>query len=375
VAGPARKWRVEWFPHGKWELYSGGLSKARATRLADQVTYVLSPRWWDEVNNKMFGNVPTRVLEEPVSSGLVENPEWVDEVVAQNHRELTYRAPQGAEVVVEEAEGHLHAPELGCGAYGCVFRTTAPGIVLKITSDPTEATFVQVLKDKGLANTLGITRYYGSSLLEGRRQGRALYALWREEADDVGELVAREPQESPKVTAKGSTRKTPKPRVWAALPLDPPRLETPVEARRFADRLAEYRWYASSVRHVVDNAQDQDRTRARAAELAGWASLLDLEGAVYNYLQDLRMKPTILDEHRGPERMALALRGCQVLAEAMAGESPAGALVGGSFLEMQGKGIVLADVHGGNVGRVLRPEQYGRWRVWVVTDPGHMVRI
>ena len=321
-------------------------------------------------------------------TGLRENPEWVDEVVAQNLRELTYRAPRSAEVVYEQHQDdpgwgdyarpeHLHAPELGCGAYGCVLRTTVPGVVLKITSDPTEALFVQLLKDKGLSNTLGITSYYGSSLLEGRREGRAVYALWREEADDVGELVTKEPAlESFKPTAKGSTRSTKPPAAWRAPALDPPRLETDFQALRFADRLHQYRWFASSVRHVVDNAKDQDRTRRRAAELAAWAAPeVDLAGAVAAYKLDLVGGSTFLDEHRGPERMALALRGCEVLAEAMASESTAGALVGGSFLEMQGKGIVLADVHGGNVGRVLRPEQYGRWRVWVVTDPGHAVRI
>jgi len=318
---------------------------------------------------------------------LRDNPPWVDEVVTHNLRELTYRAPQGAEVVYERqpeapryrpgAPEHVHAPELGCGAYGCVFRTTKPGIVLKITSDPTEAVFVQTLKDRGLAHLLGITHYYGSSLLEGRRQGRALYALWREEADDVGKLAAREPsQETPKVTAKGSTRSTAPPRAWAALPLDPPRLETSEAAMRFADRLIVYRWYASSVRHVVDNAKDQVRTRARAAELVAWAApRIDLDAAMTAFKLDARDKPTLLDEHRGPERMALALRGCRVLAEAMASESPAGAIVGESFLEMQEKKMLLADVHPGNVGRVLRPERYGRWRVWAITDPGHLVLI
>lgn len=307
----------------------------------------------------------------------LENPPWVDEVVETNLRELTYRAPKGAEVLTETAGEHLHAPELGCGAYGCVLRTAVPGVVLKITSDPTEATFVQVLKDRGLANTPGITRYLGSSLLEGRRHGRALYALWREEADDVGELVAREEtRQTPKVTAKGSTRPTAPPRAWTVPELDPPRLETPVAALRFVDRLHQYRWYAETVRHVVENAKDQHRTRQHAAELAAWAApQVDLAGAVETYKRDAAHELTILNEHRGPERMALALRGCEVLAEAMASESPAGALVGETFLELQGRGIVLADVHGGNVGRVLRPERYDRWKVWVVTDPGHMVLV
>lgn len=311
-------------------------------------------------------------------AGLLDNPPWVDEVVEANLRELTYRAPKGAEVVTEAAGGHLHAPELGCGAYGCVLRTAVPGVVLKITSDPTEALFVRALADRGLSGLMGITRYLGSSLLEGRRQGRALYALWREEADDVGELVTKEPvRQTPVVTAKGSgTRSTAPPRAWTVPELDPPRFETPVAALRFADRLHQYRWYADSVRHVLANAQDQDRTRQRATELSAWAAAeVDLEIAVQAYREDATGGLTMLVEHRGPERMALALRGCEVLAEAMASESPAGALVGEAFLEMRGKGIVLADVHGGNVGRVLRPERYGRWKVWVVTDPGHMVLV
>jgi hypothetical protein len=282
--------------------------------------------------------------------GMISNPPWVDEIVTANLRELTFRAPKGAEVVVENHDGHIHAPELGCGAYGCVLSTSDPNVVCKITSDVTEATFVRLMKERELAKTPGITRYLGVSELEGRRSGRAVYALWREAASDVGKLVD-----------------------WDGT-VD--RLETPIDAARFANRLLQFRWFASMARYVLENAKDGYKTRGRAGEMAAWAApRVTLDAAVKAYRQASKEESTFLDETQGPQRLALAIRACEIIADAMMLESPAGALVGESFLELRSAGILLADVHGGNVGRVQRPEHYDGWKVWVVTDPGHMILI
>lgn len=48
AAAATRKWRVEWVnpETNKWETYQEGLSRARAERLAMDVEYVMSPRWF-----------------------------------------------------------------------------------------------------------------------------------------------------------------------------------------------------------------------------------------------------------------------------------------------------------------------------------------
>lgn len=278
---------------------------------------------------------------------LISNPPWVDEVVENNLRTLT-RGPRGAEVIYSGGAGeHIHAPELGCGAYGCVLRTTEDRMVLKITTDASEATFVRMLQDRGVEKTAGLTQYYGTDHLQGKHNGRSIFALWREEADDVGRLEAMDL---------------------------PNRIETFREAIHFAFRLRQFRWLASIVMYTFENAKDRERTKARAAELAGWAApQLEPQHIDMMTRQAAKEESTVLDEHQGPHKIALALRACRIVADFMTTESPASGLVGETFNQLMDAGLLLADVHGGNVGRVIREDRYGEWPVWVVTDPGHMV--
>lgn len=100
-------------------------------------------------------------------------------------------------------------PEYGCGKFGCVFPTTNPKVVLKLTTDRGEAAFAQYAATNGQP-PLGIVKYYkvvrigkiycgetytghmvkrrpsrkdsGLPLVE----GDTVYAIWREAADNVG---------------------------------------------------------------------------------------------------------------------------------------------------------------------------------------------
>jgi hypothetical protein len=47
-------------------------------------------------------------------------------------------------------------------------------------------------------------------------------------------------------------------------------------------------------------------------------------------------------------------------------------LVADALLFLWREGILLADVHGGNLGRAARP---GAPRAVVITDPGHMIEV
>lgn len=78
--------------------------------------------------------------------------------------------------------------QLGCGAWGCVMPTNRKGRVVKITSDASEAAFVAAALQIGLWPA-GVVRYQRLVELAGSEvEGDRIYALWREEADDVGEL-------------------------------------------------------------------------------------------------------------------------------------------------------------------------------------------
>jgi len=68
------------------------------------------------------------------------------------------------------------SPWLGCGGFGCAWRTTAPGVVLKATKDPTEIRIARLLMNSPTAPE-GFVRY----LDRGEVGGYEL--LWREEVD------------------------------------------------------------------------------------------------------------------------------------------------------------------------------------------------
>jgi hypothetical protein len=78
-------------------------------------------------------------------------------------------------------------PEYGCGAYGCVFPTLDKEIVLKVTTDSTEAEFAAQLAQH-LPVPI-VTAYRIVMLLpSAKRQGRKVYLLWRETAQQVGQI-------------------------------------------------------------------------------------------------------------------------------------------------------------------------------------------
>lgn len=79
--------------------------------------------------------------------------------------------------------------EFGCGSYGCVLPTLDPKIVLKVTSDETEAEFASKLSQSLVVPI--VVNYKLAMSLPIKRQGRRVYLLWRESADDVGELKGK----------------------------------------------------------------------------------------------------------------------------------------------------------------------------------------
>jgi len=76
--------------------------------------------------------------------------------------------------------------EYGCGAYGCAFPTGDPGVVMKLTTDSTEADFAAKF-----ANSLAApicVEYYAVIRLAAQHKGRQIYLLWRESAEHVGAI-------------------------------------------------------------------------------------------------------------------------------------------------------------------------------------------
>jgi hypothetical protein len=77
--------------------------------------------------------------------------------------------------------------ELGCGHYGCVLPTSDPNVVLKVTTDDTEAEFSELAYT--LVAPICVT-YHRTIHLDTKHQNRNVYLLWRDAAHNVGKLPA-----------------------------------------------------------------------------------------------------------------------------------------------------------------------------------------
>jgi len=117
----------------------------------------------------------------------------------------------------EARDGIAPMTQFGCGWYGCVMSTWAPNVVLKLTTDTSEAMFANVAANAGREQLgearwrklnpverarfqpPGVVKYFAVAKLKGinlrgrddkeeRAGGRSVYLLWREAAHDIGYL-------------------------------------------------------------------------------------------------------------------------------------------------------------------------------------------
>ncbi len=129
--------------------------------------------------------------ESPAQS-LVENPPWVTKALADAYEDVSSRVPPAWLPKLTRVKGHgahdvtAQVKEYGCGVYGCVLPTLDPKVVLKVTSDDTEAQFAQNYSPT-LVDPV-VVDYFAIVPLKTRHKGRPVYLLWRESAKYVGEV-------------------------------------------------------------------------------------------------------------------------------------------------------------------------------------------
>lgn len=123
---------------------------------------------------------------------MVQNPPWVTDVIARSYDTLQRHAPRWLPRVSNIK--HLHGPavrgeiqEYGCGAYGCVLPTIDDNVVMKVTTDDTEAQFAAHLSHT-LVVPICVTYHMVMQLPDESHKGRPMFFLWREAAELVGEL-------------------------------------------------------------------------------------------------------------------------------------------------------------------------------------------
>lgn len=276
---------------------------------------------------------------------MVENPPWVDRVLRTHWAALNQASP----VPLFELSGRKNAmkyqgEELGCGHYGCVLTVNHPGVVLKLTTDPSEAQFITESMKLGEPPT-GIVRYLQILPLEDSHKNRPVFAIWREAAYGVGTQMDE-------ATYSYLER------------MDAYDQRLARESKR---RLEQWLYTASDVRATIQRGGPQMLAATRLNRDWAWDQF---EWDVFDKVYALKTART--NKFRGPQRVAYGLRALQVVAEM--GENEAfmpevfGAL--GFYLD---RGLLLADVHWGNIGKVNREDYQNGVRV--ITDPGHLVDV
>jgi hypothetical protein len=121
-----------------------------------------------------------------------DNPAWVTKILAKHYVALEEEIPPKWLPKLTKpgfSGGKLTAAmkEYGCGAYGCVLPTLDPKVVLKLTTDSTEAEFAQGIADKLSAPV--VVKYHLARALPDRYKQRGAYLLWRDSADKVGQVL------------------------------------------------------------------------------------------------------------------------------------------------------------------------------------------
>lgn len=139
---------------------------------------------------RMFSLAMIRRFNE-LRSAPKENPAWVTKIIAKHYEELEGIIPLKwlPRLTKAKAQGGRFTAtmkEYGCGAYGCVLPTHDEKVVLKLTTDDTEAEFAADLAGK-LAAPI-VVKYHRTEELPDKYKGRQSFLLWRDAADHVGDI-------------------------------------------------------------------------------------------------------------------------------------------------------------------------------------------
>jgi len=252
------------------------------------------------------------------------NPAWTNSILKTSFQRIAEAAPRSAMPlstdVLDERTGKMKRgwKEYGTGHYGTVFPTNTEGLVMKITSDPTEAAFVAAylsLPTRERPN--GIVGYHAVVQITGvTKNNRPVYVIWRDEAQHVG------------VSALGA---------WVRNSRDPG-------------------YYMRSHRISINLLWD--------AKLIG------------DKIKNLLKKPTSTPsgQHRRAQTLERLIDSFQERTGLMQSE-PMAIEVGRAMDDMLHNGLLLADVHANNIGMPTGETLNDIGETCIITDPGHAVAL
>lgn len=259
---------------------------------------------------------------------------WVDNALNSVWDRIVAAAPSPDWVPLHSTKGKkLVMQELGCGSYGCVMPTSDPAVVIKVTSDMTEAAFVAASMTlgppAGAWEDAGIVRYYAVYRLPGTHKGRPMFVLWREAATEVGLS-------------------------WDSTKRDYERWSRVV----LYNLLDHYKQFAGVVReaHKKGMLLPENISKFQSA-------ILKIEAIPESdsYFKDVMRQTPVQG------RVGTALAALHLIEDTMENTAICDA-IGQALAFYRTQGLLLSDVHHQNVGLVPRMQ-----KTWVITDPGHAV--
>mgnify|MGYP001180505059 CR=1 FL=1 len=258
-----------------------------------------------------------------------KNPAWSNAAVTRRWN------------AIERVVGKKHMPlrsgaklkEYGVGRYGVALPTVTKGVVLKVTTDESEALVASWLAAQPKPPK-GVVRYLHVLKVPQEHRGRTVYLLWREEASFVGAVG-----------------------LWA-------RSKGLRDAWKIEDGLLEQTTSTaqSLVRRILTHPEETRRFREAATRGYKRAMALPKNKMVARFFALQKMKPGKGDDTT-VERVLL---GARILTHGKVLPD-----VGRAMLESFRRGVFLSDVHTGNVGVAHR----GKADVVVVTDPGNAIPV
>jgi len=285
------------------------------------------------------------------------NPPWVDRILNKRWDAILAVAPERGGVPVmpefssQTRTGKMQFEELGCGHYGCVIASTEPGIVFKVTSDASEAAFVAVASQMD-DWPVGMVAYYGLYELPDKYRKRRTFVLWRQEAENIGELMFESGEVAERYKKKYH---------WTSI-------------KEFKKNLSHFLFASKKMHEQLKRSKNPAKFLEDVREQQDIAWRLHINDQAYRDTKPLYYGAPSFEEVRSYHKGALAFALRQILVKQLAtvmGSTHAGSLVGEALDHYINEGILLADVHFNNIGEV-QPENYTSLEL-VITDPGHMV--
>lgn len=257
---------------------------------------------------------------------LVQNPAWANGILERVWHTLQAKTPQWMprlDILQAEGDNTLvgEVREFGCGQYGCVYPTVDPKVVLKITTDDTEAEFAAQLAPT-LVRPI-CTDYYKVVTLNVKHEGRDVFILWRQEAHLVGGILEAISE------SQG------------------------LEAHNRAHELLWMQHHNAQIAYAIMNGR-QDM-------------LLDMEDFV-----EALTKHQLQTLKRGDTQAAVKAWVASVADLAVSPFPELNTLFKGIHQVYFQQHIFFGDLHDGNLGAVHAPAGGVRW---VITDPGHVAVI